>query len=134
MNEQKTMNDFNDLLKAQRNNNKYSDWFKTQQIIEHHKELLDEVEEVVAAINNNDMDNLEEELGDALWDMIGLIAIAEREHGLKFENVVDRVVDKFKERKPHLFEEKLVSIDEEREVWNKAKAMQKERAKVIRNE
>ena len=128
------MNNFEDLLKAQRNNNKYSDWFKTQQIIEHYKELIDEVEEVVLAVKNDDMDNLEEELGDVLWDAMGLIAIAEREHGLKFENIVDRVIEKFKERKPHLFEERPVTREEERDVWNKAKAIQKERAKVIHNE
>lgn len=126
------MSNFNEMLEVIRGHSDYSGWFKDRSLLEHSQGVLDEIEEVQIAVKNNDVDNLEEELGDVLWDTMCLIGIAERDYDLDFEKIVCRVVDKFKNRKPHIFEKKFVDADTEVEIWNMAKSQEKGREIVLK--
>ncbi len=125
----------NELIEAVRKNRKYSVWTKEQNIESYSKELLDEAKEVILSIENNDLENLKEELGDVLWDALIMMAICEEKYGISIDSAIGSVIDKFKRRKPHVFQEKIVSLDEEKRVWKAEKEKEKkekESKKVIR--
>jgi len=76
-------------------------WVKQQTVKKQFNELKKEVQEVEDAINNGDDNNLEEELGDVLWDILTLIKISEDEHGFKIENISEKMCQKIIRRKPY---------------------------------
>lgn len=64
---------------------------------------LEEVYEVVDAIEKNDMSNLSEELGDLLFQVVFYARIAEESQYFDLHNVVDGIVRKLIRRHPHVF-------------------------------
>ncbi|BCE01466.1 nucleoside triphosphate pyrophosphohydrolase [Marinicellulosiphila megalodicopiae] len=66
---------------------------------------LEEVYELVQAINLNDHDNLKEELGDLLFHITFYAQIAQEKNLFKFDDVVQTVVEKLVRRHPHVFPE-----------------------------
>ena len=88
--------------------------------------LLEECEEVVEALDKDDMDGLQEELGDLLLQIVFQSQIA-REDGLfSFNDVVRGICDKLIRRHPHVFGD--VSVEDSEEVirnWEAIKAEEK---------
>jgi len=121
---------FEELFDVLKKNRKYCPWVSKVSSEEYSKEILEEAKEVVDAIKNKDYDNLEEEIGDLLWDVITIAIIAEEEGKIKSKEIIKRVIQKMKERKPHIFEEKKVSIEEANKIWHEAKAKQKGNKKI----
>jgi ribonuclease HI/NTP pyrophosphatase (non-canonical NTP hydrolase) len=115
----------NELIELVKNNRKYSPWTNAASIEDFSKELLSESEEVVLAVKNNDLENLKEELGDVLFDVFMLFHICEEKYGFNADESVNMVIDKFQNRKPHIFEKKLVTLEEEKVIWHNAKAKEK---------
>jgi len=101
-------------------------WVKQQTFVKHFEELKKEVQEVEAAINNGDDNNLEEELGDVLWDALMLIKISEDEYGFKLENISEKICQKIIRRNPHMFgNEKASSPEEAIKIWERIKREEK---------
>jgi len=64
---------------------------------------LEEVYEVVDAIENDDMVELEDELGDLLFQVVFYAQIAEEQGYFNFENIADAISSKLIRRHPHVF-------------------------------
>ncbi|MBN2051966.1 hypothetical protein JW756_00510 [Candidatus Woesearchaeota archaeon] len=72
--------EFYKLLKIDRKRSPVAKEFTFEKRFE---ELTKEIEEIKQALEKNDVNNLEEELGDALWDLLALIVISEDKYGFE---------------------------------------------------
>lgn len=89
--------------------------------------LMEETTEVKEAIENKDMDNLCEELGDLLYQVVFHAQIASENNEFTIEDVVKGISDKIIRRHPHVFaNEKVSSVQEIIENWDKIKKEEKE--------
>ncbi|WP_372364487.1 MazG nucleotide pyrophosphohydrolase domain-containing protein [Candidatus Uabimicrobium sp. HlEnr_7] len=75
--------------------------------------LVEEINEVIQAIENENYENLKEELGDALFNLIFIINLAEEKQLFFMDDVVSEVHTKMVERHPHVFGEEKASTPEE---------------------
>lgn len=66
---------------------------------------LDETHEVLDAIERNDTENLKEELGDLLFNIVFHARIAEEKDQFNFDDVAQGITDKMLRRHPHVFGE-----------------------------
>src|SRR5690606_7052113 len=66
---------------------------------------LEEVYEVIEAIENNDMANLREELGDLLFQVVFYSQLASEQDHFNFHDVAHGIVAKLVRRHPHVFPE-----------------------------
>lgn len=91
--------------------------------------LTDETEEVLCAIDNQDDDNLCEELGDILMQVLVHSEIARERGAFDFSDVVQTVSDKLIRRHPHVFGDvKPPETEEEAlELWKQVKQRERER-------
>jgi ATP diphosphatase len=64
---------------------------------------LEEVYEVVDAIDRNDLTHLSEELGDLLFQIVFYCQLAEEENQFNFDQVVSKITSKLVRRHPHVF-------------------------------
>ena len=102
-------------------------WDKAQTHESMIKCLRDESEEVVAAIENKDDENLCEELGDVLLQVLMHSQIASEEGRFTMEDVVDGLAAKLVRRHPHVFGgEEAGSPEEGLARWNAIKMKEKE--------
>jgi len=93
--------------------------------------LIEESYEVVEAIENSSMDDLREELGDVLLQVVFHAALAERAGHFNFTDVVKAVSNKMIERHPHVFASmNLESSEEVMNHWENFKR-QKDKKKVL---
>ena len=84
--------------------------------------LLEESYEVVDAINRNDPENLREELGDVLLQVVFHASLAEEEKQFDLCDVINEECEKMIRRHPHVFlEENLKTIDKVLEKWENIK-------------
>ncbi len=93
--------------------------------------VIEEAAEVICGINifedRGDADNLREELGDLLLQVMFHAVIAEEEGLFTFEDVARTVSDKMVRRHPHVFSGVTYASDEERHAsWEEIKAAEKE--------
>ena len=69
--------------------------------------MIDELTEVIGAVNllekTGDADNLCEELGDLLMNVVLMARIAEEEGRFTMEDVIGRIREKMIRRHPHVF-------------------------------
>lgn len=119
------MNKLNELFEIVKLNREVSAWTKDQTSIKHAKELFDEIEELKEAIKNNNIEEIKNELGDVLWDTLMLMHIFEEEGKFTKEDVINNTIEKIKRRKPHIFENKLITKEEEEIYWQKIKKLEK---------
>lgn len=117
--------DFEALIKAMKNNLAYSEWASSRTIEQQFEELQKEINELKKAIKNNDLNNLKEELGDVLWDLIFIITICEQKGHFDIKEVMTSVLEKMKRRKPFIFEGKKTNLEEESDIWKKVKEKEK---------
>lgn len=88
--------------------------------------LADESQEVFDAIDNGDMENLCEELGDVLLQVMMHSEIARENGAFTIEDVVNGVCEKMIRRHPHVFGNVKVSSPEESlALWNEIKKQEK---------
>ncbi|EGQ7938736.1 nucleoside triphosphate pyrophosphohydrolase [Vibrio vulnificus] len=94
---------------------------------------IEETYEVVDAIHNRDWPNLQEELGDLLFQVIFYSQLAKEQGLFDFSAVVETVNEKLTRRHPHVFGQ--VEFETEAEInanWEAEKA--KEKAQIGKNE
>ena len=88
---------------------------------------IEEAYEVADAIHRGDRDELKDELGDLLFQVVFHARMAEEQGWFSFNNVADAVCEKMIRRHPHVFaDEKITDADEQTAAWEEHKA--KERA------
>ena len=81
---------------------------------------------MVEAIEHHDMQNLEEELGDVLLQVVMHARIAEERGDFNFSDVVDGVCRKMIRRHPHVVGNETFSTREEQlSSWRKIKELEK---------
>lgn len=78
-------------------------WDRAQTHESMHDCMIEEAFEVIEAVNNKDVDNLREELGDVLLQVLMHSLIAEEEGEFTFTEVVDELAKKLVRRHPHVF-------------------------------
>ncbi len=92
--------------------------------------VIEEAAEVVCGINileeTKDPENLKEELGDLLLQVMFHAVIAEEEGLFTFDDVVKGISEKMVRRHPHVFGSVTYASEEEmHEAWNKIKKEEK---------
>lgn len=90
------------------------------------KELLSEAQEVAEAIDKKDYENLREELGDLLFDLLSIALIAEENKLFGAKRMLDDAAGKLIRRHPHVFGDKKASTPEEAKLlWLEEKEKEK---------
>ncbi len=91
---------------------------------------IEEAAEVISGINilneTGSPDNLKEELGDLLLQIVLHAGIAEEEGLFTFEDVAKTVADKMVRRHPHVFGDREYTGEEIHASWKEIKAREKE--------
>ena len=120
-----TLNEFKELLdniNAIRDNDNGCPWHKSQS----HKTLipylLEESYEFIEAYQNNDTNNMKEELGDILLQVMLHSAIEHEKKEFSIKDVIHHLNKKIKYRHPYVFQKKeKISIEEAKRTWAKLK-------------
>jgi tetrapyrrole methylase family protein/MazG family protein len=103
-------------------------WDREQDLESLKKTLSDETEEVMEAIDGDDADNLCEELGDLLFQIVFMARLAEEKGLFTLDDVVRGIGSKMVRRHPHVFgDQEVKSREEIRALWGKVKAAEKEK-------
>lgn len=87
---------------------------------------IEEAYEVAEAIITKDMQAFKEELGDLLFQVIFQSQIAQENKEFDFHDVLTGLVNKMRDRHPHVFgDEKIDSIEEQNKRWQEIKDQEK---------
>jgi MazG family protein len=101
-------------------------WDKKQTMQTLREFLLEETYEVIEAVETNNTENLKEELGDLLFNILFYARIAEEENKFQFKDVAKAISEKLIRRHPHIFAaEENLTADEVLVNWNRIKAEEK---------
>jgi ATP diphosphatase len=94
---------------------------------------IEEAYEVADAIARHDLDDLKDELGDLLLQVVFHARMAEEQSAFAFGDVVQAVTEKMIRRHPHVFGDKSgMSTGEVNVQWDQIKAQEKEARKAAR--
>ncbi len=122
------MHTFDDLVRviAELRSDHGCPWDRAQTYESLKQCLADEAQEVFDAVDHKDMENLCEELGDVLLQVVLNSQIAAEEGAFSIDDVVDGVCQKMIRRHPHVFgKAKVESAEEGLALWNAIKAQEK---------
>ena len=88
---------------------------------------IEEAYEVVDAIARGDLDDLRDELGDLLLQVVFHARMAEEQHAFSFGDVVEAITRKMIRRHPHVFADKdgKLTPSHVKEAWDRIKAEEK---------
>ncbi|MBF4585186.1 MazG family protein [Curtobacterium sp. VKM Ac-2887] len=101
-------------------------WNRAQTYATLARYAVEESYELVDAIDDGDPDDVREELGDVLYQVVLHAGIAERAGEFTLEDVAAGVRDKMVRRHPHVFgDETADTVDDVVRVWRAAKAAEK---------
>ena len=88
--------------------------------------MLEEAYEVADAIDNDDMDNLKEELGDVLLQVVFHTSLASEADNFAMTDVINDECEKMIRRHPHIFsQESAKTVDKVLEKWENVKRGEK---------
>jgi tetrapyrrole methylase family protein/MazG family protein len=125
MKDKYTFEDFVDIMKRLRSENGCP-WDKVQTHESLRQCMIEEAYEAVEAINNNDMDNLCEELGDVLMQVVFHAQIEAEKGGFTIDDVIDGISKKMISRHSHIFgTDKAETPEDVIETWEKNKKKEK---------
>lgn len=119
---------FNDLVNiiAELRSDHGCPWDREQTYESLKKCLADEAQEVYDAVDNHDLENLCEELGDVLLQVMLNSQIAREEGVFTIDDVIDGLCKKMIRRHPHVFgDAKVNSTQEGLALWNEIKEQEK---------
>ena len=105
------------------------EWDRAQTFDSMKECLKNETQEVLTAIDNKDMDNLKEELGDVLLQVLLNAQIASEQGYFDFNDVVQTLSEKLIRRHPHVFSDlpRPTTPEESLALWKRVKQIEKER-------
>lgn len=87
---------------------------------------LEEAYEVAESIENGDMAELRDELGDLLFQVVFYARLAEEQGDFDFDQVVDAIVDKLLRRHPHVFGDvHIADAQAQSKAWEAQKARER---------
>ena len=131
------METFDDLVRivAKLRSKEDCPWDREQTFASLKKCLADETEEVFQAIDAQDMENLCEELGDVLLQVVMNSQIAAEKGLFTIEDVISGLCRKMVRRHPHVFgDAKASSPEESLRLWKQIKEQEKkEKEKRVQN-
>lgn len=101
-------------------------WDKEQTLYSMKNHLIEEVYELVDALDKKDIDNIKEELGDVLLHVVMHSQIASEDNLFNISDVIDDESEKLIRRHPHVFSsEKLDTTDKVLKRWEEIKKSEK---------
>ena len=87
---------------------------------------LEEAYEVADAIEKGDFNEIPNELGDLLFQVVFYAQLATEEGRFTFYDIARQLSDKLEVRHPHVFGDHQVELHELEKVWHKAKANERQ--------
>lgn len=125
MKDKYSLEDFVEIMKTLRSENGCP-WDKVQTHESLRQSMIEEAYEVVEAINKDDMNNLCEELGDVLMQVVFHSEIESEKGTFDIDDVIDGISKKMISRHSHIFgNDKAETADDVMEVWEKNKKKEK---------
>lgn len=115
------LNDLINIMAALRGENGCS-WDRKQTHESLRRYLIEEAYEVADAIDSDDIDSIEEELGDVLLQIVFHSQIAAEEGYFNIWGVIKSISEKMVNRHPHVFDNSAYSSEDN---WNEIKAKEK---------
>lgn len=101
-------------------------WDKKQTLDSLAPKVLEEAQELMEAVQKNDLENIEEELGDVLFTLIMMAQVAREESKFDMGSAMEKVGEKFISRHTWVFGTDKASTPEEAvELWMKNKDKEK---------
>lgn len=87
---------------------------------------IEEAYEVADAIERNDLDDIKNELGDLLFQIIFYSQLATEQQAFDFNDVAQAISDKLTRRHPHVFaDEKIKNAEDQTKKWEKLKQQER---------
>jgi len=110
-------------------------WDKEQTISSIKGYTIEEVYELVDAIERNDINGLRDELGDLLFHIIFYSEMADEDKHFNFHDVVKQVNQKLERRHPHVFSDhQAENIEQVNELWEQIKQQERDDDAAINND
>ena len=100
-------------------------WTTVRTVEEYVDYIRSEADELLSAVTNGDRQNVKEELGDLLFNVVVCMLLAERSGSFPAREVMDGVVAKMRRRKPFVFDGTQVTVEEAKRLWAEEKAREK---------
>jgi NTP pyrophosphatase (non-canonical NTP hydrolase) len=116
---------FEEFVEICKKSMKYDPWARKRGLVGYCEEIYSEAEELANAAKKEDFENMQEELGDVLIDIIHACLHAEMEGLFNATDVMEGAMRKLNRRKPFLQEGRQVTLEEAREIWKKVKEEEK---------
>jgi len=127
-----TINALFDIVRTLRSENGCA-WDKEQTPATMWKCLAEEMYELEEAIAKNDLQNICEELGDVLFQLVFILEIFNEKKIFTFSDVIEQVAKKMIRRHPHVYKNASISTKEELDrQWETIKAQEKKENNQIR--
>ncbi len=123
-----SINELIEVMRALRDPQNGCPWDIGQTSVSIAPYTLEETHELLDAIERNDTDNLKEELGDLLFNIVFHARIAEEQGLFNFDDIVYGIVSKMKRRHPHVFEadcSSQISDEDLGKQWQRLKKQEK---------
>lgn len=108
-------------------------WDKEQSHESLKKYLIEESYEVLEAIDDKNMDDLSEELGDVLLQIMLHSELADEKKAFAIDSVIDKISEKMIRRHPHVFEKRDENLSSEEVLinWEAQKKKEKNRESIL---
>ena len=120
------INNLIEIISKLRDPNSGCEWTKIQNSESLLPFLKEEVEEVAEAIEKKDFQNLKDELGDLLLQIVLHSHINDENNNFSFEEVVDNLCEKLIRRHPYVFDEKRQhTLEDQRKAYFRIKDLEK---------
>lgn len=101
-------------------------WDREQTLVSMRSSVLEEACEVIEAIDEGDKNNLKEELGDLLFNVLFFCQLGEKEGLFTTEEVIREIKEKLIKRHPHVFgEAKIEGMEAVLNQWEQLKKEEK---------
>ncbi len=129
LNELNELNSINKLLKViklLRHPNNGCPWDIAQTFETLSNYPIEEAYELQNAVNNKDIKNIKEELGDLLLQVVLFSQVSKDNNMFSFEEVCDEITNKIIRRHPQIFDINYNENDTPKETWEKIKLMEKQ--------
>lgn len=126
------MTEFNELIKtvAKLRDKDGCPWDKAQTLYSMKKDMIEEAFELLDALDNKDIDNIKEELGDLLLHVVMHSQIAGEEKLFNISDVIKEQNEKLIRRHPHVFSKETLKTKEEvLKKWEEIKKQEKSEKK-----
>lgn len=106
-------------------------WDRKQTFDDMKKHIYEETMEVISAIENKDIENLIEELGDLLFQIVFLASLSKEKYDVNFFEITDGIYRKMVNSHPHIYENMDIAGLDINDLWEQIKS--KERVEKQKN-